>query len=111
MEMPTVFMFTSSKLQPGKLRMENENNLLVDHLDKTDDVDICTKQRLARVEREVLELREAVIASQSQPKVESIPCHNSSSVKVILLFAYVIISNVYAIFCYFSPLLSIGYKM
>ncbi|OQU91945.1 hypothetical protein SORBI_3001G262500 [Sorghum bicolor] len=77
MEMPTVFMFTSSKLQPGKLRMENENNLLVDHLDKTDDVDICTKQRLARVEREVLELREAVIASQSQPK--GIRCESAKS--------------------------------
>jgi hypothetical protein len=86
MEMPTVFIFTSSKLQPEKL--ENENNLLVDHLDKTDDVDSCTKQRLARVEREVVELRQAVIASQSQPKVESIPCHNNSSVKVILLFAF-----------------------
>jgi len=86
MEMPTVFIFTSSKLQPEKL--ENENNLLVDHLDKTDDVDSCTKQRLAKVEREVVELRQAVIASQSQPKVESIPCHNNSSVKVILLFAF-----------------------
>jgi hypothetical protein len=79
MEMPTVFIFTSSKLQPEKL--ENENNLLVD-------LDSCTKQRLARVEREVVELRQAVIASQSQPKVESIPCHNNSSVKVILLFAF-----------------------
>jgi len=88
MEMPTVFMFTSSKLQPEKLRVENENNLLVDHLDKTDDVDSCTKQRLASVEREVVELRQAVIASQSQPKVESIPCHNNSSVKVMLLFAF-----------------------
>jgi len=86
MEIPTVFIFTSSKLQPEKL--ENENNLLVDHLDKTDDVDSCTKQRLAKVEREVVELRQAVIASQSQPKVESIPCHNNSSVKVILLFAF-----------------------
>lgn len=75
MEMPTVFIFTSSKLQPEKL--ENENNLLVDHLDKTDDVDSCTKQRLARVEREVVELRQAVIASQSQPK--GIRCESAKS--------------------------------
>ncbi|CAD6205045.1 unnamed protein product [Miscanthus lutarioriparius] len=76
-EMPTVFMFTSSKLQPEKLRVENENNLLVDHLDKTDDVDSCTKQRLASVEREVVELRQAVIASQSQPK--GIRCESAKS--------------------------------
>lgn len=68
MEVPTIFLFTSSKLQPEKLRVENENNLLVDHLEKMDDVDICAKQRLARVEREVKELRQTVIAYQSQAK-------------------------------------------
>jgi hypothetical protein len=88
MEMPTIFLFTSSKLQPEKLRVENDNNLLVDHLEKMDDVDICAKQRLARVEREVMELRQTVIAYQAQAKVESIPRNNISSVKVILLFAY-----------------------
>jgi hypothetical protein len=88
MEVPTIFLFTSSKLQPEKLRVENDNNLLVDHLEKMDDVDICAKQRLARVEHEVMELRQTVIAYQAQAKVESIPRNNISSVKVILLFAY-----------------------
>lgn len=72
MDMPTVFLFSSTKLQQEKLRVENENNLLFDHLYKKNDADICAKQRLARVERELVELRQAVVASQSQAKVESV---------------------------------------
>ncbi|XP_008648544.2 uncharacterized protein [Zea mays] len=77
MEMPTIFLFTSSKLQPEKLRVENDNNLLVDHLEKMDDVDICAKQRLARVEHEVMELRQTVIAYQAQAK--GIICESAKS--------------------------------
>ncbi|XP_062198521.1 uncharacterized protein LOC133901242 isoform X2 [Phragmites australis] len=83
MEMRTAPLCASTKLQPEKLRAENENNLLFDRLDKTDDMDICAQGRLARVEHEIVELRQIVIASQSQAKIESNPRYDNSSVKGI----------------------------
>ncbi|RLM74846.1 uncharacterized protein C2845_PM15G00300 [Panicum miliaceum] len=64
METPTIFLYQSTKVQPEKPRLE-----------KKDGEDICAQGRLARVEREVEELRQLFIASQNQ----DIGCENAES--------------------------------
>ncbi|KAL6863787.1 hypothetical protein ACP4OV_016690 [Aristida adscensionis] len=56
MEMPTVCLCPSTRLQPEKWREGNENKLFL--------------ERLARVEREIVELGQILRVSRSQPKIE-----------------------------------------
>ncbi|KAJ1269745.1 hypothetical protein BS78_06G000800 [Paspalum vaginatum] len=63
MEMPTLLLFSSTKLQPEKLQH------------------ILIQERLTRAEREIVELKQVIIASQSQAKMESIPRHDHLSMK------------------------------
>ncbi|XP_062198586.1 uncharacterized protein LOC133901293 isoform X2 [Phragmites australis] len=83
MEMPTVCLCPFTKLQPEKLTAENENYLLFKRLDKTNDMDICAEKRLARVEHEIEELRQIVLASKSQAKIENNLRHDNSALKGI----------------------------
>lgn len=77
METSTVFLCqATTRLQLEKSRV-----------DKEDGVDICAQERLARVERDIVELRQIVIDSPYQATIESHPLHDNSSLKVILLFA------------------------
>ncbi|KAL6653241.1 hypothetical protein ACP70R_012166 [Stipagrostis hirtigluma subsp. patula] len=82
MEMPTEYLCPSTKLQPEKFTVENENNLLLEHFDKTV-YGICAKERLARVEREIVELRQIVRASPSLEKRENNQRHDLSALKGI----------------------------
>ncbi|WVZ83057.1 hypothetical protein U9M48_030240, partial [Paspalum notatum var. saurae] len=81
MEMPTLLLFSSTKLQPEKLQHEDKNNILLDRLAKTDDADILIQERLTRAEREIVELKQVIVASHSQAKMESIPRHDHLSMK------------------------------
>ncbi|KAL6650173.1 hypothetical protein ACP70R_009098 [Stipagrostis hirtigluma subsp. patula] len=70
MEIPAMCLCPSSRLQPEILRVGNENNILFEHLNKTDD-GACDQERLARVERDIVELRNMLRASQCQANRES----------------------------------------
>lgn len=74
METSTVFLCQATRLQLEKSRV-----------DIKDGVYICDQERLERVEREIVELRQLVIDSQAV--IEINPLHDNSSVKVRLLFA------------------------
>jgi hypothetical protein len=102
MQTSAVFLCQATRLQLEKSRA-----------DKEDGLDICAQERLARVEREIVELKQIVIDSNYQATIESNPLRDNSSLKVILLFAYYLyISNWYENFCHcLSPLFFIGCKM
>lgn len=88
MEMPKVWQFPSTKLQQAQLRAENENFFLLGRLEKLDGVSIGAKEQLARMEHQIVQLKQIVIASLSSPKVETNrPCDNSPA-KVASLSAY-----------------------
>ena len=95
METSAVFLCQATRLQLEKSRV-----------DKEDGLDICAQERLARVEREIVELKQIVIDSHYQATIESNPLLDNSSLKVILFFAYYLyISSGYENFCHcLSPL-------
>jgi hypothetical protein len=77
METSVVFLCEATRLQMEKPRM-----------DKQDGLDICAQERLARVEREIVELRQIVIDSHYQATIQSNLLHDNSSLKVRLSFDY-----------------------
>ncbi|XP_066375106.1 uncharacterized protein [Miscanthus floridulus] len=70
METSAVFLCQATRLQLEKLRV-----------DKEDGLDICAQERLARVEREIVELKQIVIDSHYQATIESNPLRDNSSLK------------------------------
>ncbi|NP_001132235.1 uncharacterized LOC100193670 [Zea mays] len=70
METSVVFLCEATRLQMEKPRM-----------DKQDGLDICAQERLARVEREIVELRQIVIDSHYQATIQSNLLHDNSSLK------------------------------
>ncbi|KAJ1269744.1 hypothetical protein BS78_06G000700 [Paspalum vaginatum] len=71
METSTVFLCQSTELQPERSRM-----------DKKDGLDIFAQERLAQLERDIVELKRIVMASQYQEKIEINSLHDNSSVKI-----------------------------
>lgn len=70
METPIVFLCPSAKLQQEKSRVE-----------KMDGMDISDKEQLAKLTCEVAELKQIIMASQNQVKIQS-KHHDNSSVKL-----------------------------
>ncbi|KAG0549726.1 hypothetical protein BDA96_01G279400 [Sorghum bicolor] len=70
METSTLFLCQATRLQ-----LENSR------VDKEDGLDICAQERLARVEHEIVELRQIVIDSHYQATIESNPLRDNSSLK------------------------------
>ncbi|TVU06799.1 hypothetical protein EJB05_46834, partial [Eragrostis curvula] len=82
MEMPTLCLYPSTKLQPEKLSAEEDNNILSEYFDKTK-----AQERLAQMEHEVVKLRQMLMSSQSHAMIncdesmaKHIRCESAASV-------------------------------
>lgn len=68
-EVPIVWQCPSTKLQPAKFSRESEIILLLERMDRIDGAAVGTQERLARMEYQLVELKQNVQASRPSPKI------------------------------------------